>query len=219
MNRRRFLTACGALPYVSACGSQMAVVHSIGSAFEQTYGNKSAFDTAYALNLPYASVAVRQNNAPRALLVLGKTEGGEHHWISADRGVLVTRRGRLVQTVGLRQDLRQTQMIDPDFLGQPPTPGMNIRLRRQIDLMPGNSFGMLVEADVEVLGEEAVELLSSQRTLVKCRERCYSRQLDWRCENFFWMDPNDSQVWRSRQQSAPAAPELEIELVKPAAKA
>lgn len=217
MDRRRFLTACSTLPFFSACGSQGIVANNLNAAFEQAYGNKSAFDPVYALNLPYASLAVWQDNAPRALLVLGKTEGGDHHWLSADRGVLVTRRGRVVQTVGLRQDLRKMQLIDPDFLGRVPVPELAERRRRQIDLMPGNRFGVLVEVDLEVLGEESVELISGSRRLVKLRERNYAPLLDWHCENIFWLDRQTAYVWRSRQQPAPGAPVLDIEVVKPAA--
>lgn len=216
MDRRLFLLGLGALSGLTACGSRSGVGRNVGIALERAFGNPSAFDPAYVSTLPYASLAVSQANAARALLVLAKVEGEDLHWVSADRSVLVTRHGRLVQTVGLIQDLQHSRFVDPDFFGRTGLEGAGEVRRRQLDLMPGHRYAVMVTSEVAEVGREVLETLAGPLKTVVWRERCRAPQLDWSFENLFWVDEVAGQVWRSRQHVAPGGQLLDIQVMKPA---
>ena len=114
MNRRNFFTAASALLAANACSNNVAL-KTAGSIFETSFGNGSAFDPDYPDKLPHASIAVRQKGRQRSLLILGRVSGDELHWVSADRGILITRHGRLIRTVGFTDDLGKTDFVKPDY--------------------------------------------------------------------------------------------------------
>jgi hypothetical protein len=165
--------------------------------------------------IPYATLRAKIGKGQRALLVLNRYDGSDLHWVSADRVALTTRRGRLVKTAGMPVDLRYTQ-----FIGGDPVAGGLVGMKRPttwtrlIDLDPGAHYGVPVEATLEPLGEERIEILELTYDTVKVRERNYAALLDWEFENQFWAETSSGVVWRSLQHIAPELPPIEIELLK-----
>lgn len=213
MQRRHFLSFVTASSVLAAC-SNSAAFKTINSAYDMSFGNKPSFDPSYPDQLPYASIAVSMKNLPKALLVLGKVEGDEMHWFSGDRGVFVTRFGRLIRTVGMAENITKTDFSSPDFFENATRAKTEASLSRIIDLSPGNRYGIKVDSKLKELGKETITIGTKTRETTHFEEYCYAPLLSWRCTNHYWVGES-SQVWRSIQQASPAGQSITIELTKP----
>ena len=168
--------------------------------------------------LPYATMTARIGKGPPSLLVLARIERQDLHWVSGDRAILVTRGGRLVKTFGLPENLKETK-----GLGQDPVNGQlhllerQIAFRRLIDIDAGRQYGMPIDSDFDVLGEQRIRILELDFDTILVRERNSSRTLNWNFDNHYWVDPGDGFVWRSSQTITRNLPPLEFEILKPAA--
>ncbi|MFZ4534793.1 YjbF family lipoprotein [Propionivibrio sp.] len=213
MNRRHFLGLLASSAALTACTNNNTL-KSLSSAYEISFGNKSAFDPSYPEQLPYASISVGIKNMSRALLVLGKVDGDELHWISADRSVLVTRHGRLVKTVGFKENLIKTDFPGPDFFENWSGNEKPTQANRIIDLTPGNRYGIQVIASLKTIGKETISIGSKTYQTTRFEENCFAPTLSWTFSNSYWVDDN-GRVWRSTQQASPASPLITIEVTKP----
>ena len=116
MNRRNLLALLATSLSTVACSNNLAL-KTAGTIIESSLGNGSAFEPDYPDKLPYATIAVRQKGRPRSLLILGRVSGDELQWVSADRGMLITRHGRLIRTVGFTDNLSKTDFVNSDYFG------------------------------------------------------------------------------------------------------
>lgn len=215
MQRRNFLGLVTASAVLGGCANSVAG-RTLATAFETSFGDASSFDPDYPDKLPYASMAVSIRNSRKALLVLAKVDQGELHWMSADRGVFVTRNGRLVRTVGMPENLVGTEFLGADFFEEPGVPSTSSPPRKRlIDIAPGNRFGMVVEASLSLGPKEVITINKHQYETVRLMERCVVPQLSWEFQNVYWVD-GKGMVWKSVQRTVPGAPAIEMEVTKPA---
>ena len=168
--------------------------------------------------LPYASMRAKIGKGPRSLLILARYAGSDLHWISADRMLFATRRGRLVKTAGILANLKDTRFIGTD----PVARGLHrlegpVDARRIIDIDRGYAFNITVTASLEPVRHERIEILGLSFDTVMVRERNVAELLDWRFENTFWADRETGFVWKSVQHFVDGMPPLEYEILKPAA--
>ena len=206
MQRRDFISLIGMTALTSGC-SNSAAFKTINSAFDSSFGNPSSFDPDYPDRLPYASIAVKTGNSPKALLVLGKSEADELHWQSADKALLVTQNGILVRTAGFRENLIRTTHIDSTKLSSG-------KRQRIIDLSPSRHYG--VRIDLELVATRTEEIQIGHRTYITSRYSEYgtSKLLRWNFVNEYWQDESGF-IWRSTQYFHPQHPPLTIEITKP----
>jgi hypothetical protein len=167
--------------------------------------------------LPYASIRAKIGRSGRVIMVLGRYDGPDLHWISADLVALVTRGGRLVKSAGLPENIKNTQFIDDD----PVESGLNrltesVLLRRTIDMEFENNYGMVVVSRIEPAGQESITILDRNYSTSVYREHNIVEALNWEFVNYFWIDPATGFVWKSRQHLTPSLPPVEIEILKPA---
>ena len=147
------------------------------------------------------------------MLVLGRYDGHDRHWISADRAVLVTRNGRLVRTFGIGVDLRETLGLesDPVATGTFTFDGTH---QRAVDAGLPLQYGITLESTFEVIGRRNIEILGARFDTLLVRERNAARTMRWVFDNEFWFDFQSGFVWKSTQHFAPDVPPVEIEIYK-----
>lgn len=215
--RRYFLLGTsGALLAGTLAGcSNSPVAKSFNVWAEQQFGS-DRFTREQVDKIPYATMAAGIGTLPRAMLVLGRVEGKELHWFSADRGILVTRHGRLIKTVGLTEgNLAATISIDEDPLGlsfeYSKTPR---RWRRLIDILPSRQMGIFLEAEWLPEGEERIATLHGERDAVRIREINRASHAGWQIENIFWLDKATGKPLVTRQQVVPGGPAIRTEILK-----
>ena len=205
---------------LSGCGSSgsdyslyyQAVRQSISASF----GGNTNVTKDQAAAIPYASIGYRVNDGPEQLLVLATDSGEEQLWTSAAHVVIVTRGGRIVRTVGLTQDVSavtpqkgQQLLIPTDVAGQSLT---SVRLE---DFAGIPAYGAAVKCTAQPRGLETIVILGRGITTRKVDEACHSDLLDWSFTDSYWVDPQNSLVWRSIQHVSPKGEKVEIETLRP----
>ena len=170
--------------------------------------------------IPYASIAVRFSDYAQSLLILGRYDGDDLHWISTEREVLVTRHGRLVKTYGLPDDSRETRFMTYDPVGKPiAAAAPETACLRTIDLEPRHVDGIVIRSRFENAGRETLTILDATLPTEMWIESNIAPDLDWSFTNRFWVDEKSGYVWKSLQYLSPRLPPLEIIVYRPAAHA
>ena len=120
--------------------------------------------------------AVRLGDGPQRLLVLGRYDGEMLDWISAEREVIVTRRGRVVRTYGLPEDLKETVFLTADPVGRPSgAVAGSQECLRALDLEPGHRDGVVVSLRFEKLRDETLDILGERVVTELWQERGTAR--------------------------------------------
>jgi hypothetical protein len=159
----------------------------------------------------YASIAVRMGEGAQALLILGRFEGDELNWISAEREVIVTRMGRVVKTFGLPEDVRTTIFLTADPLGRPAADLAAMPdCVRTLDFEPRHRDGVLARSRFYKVGDEDLTILGERHATELWEERGTAPGLQWEFVNRYWIETATGFVWKSRQAAAPGIPPLEI---------
>jgi len=208
--RRLFLTGAATL-LCESCGDTWVknVPQAARAAFFK--GDDLSLTRADVMRIPYASIAVRFEDLPQALLVLGRTDGADLHWISNTREVIVTRRGRLVKTYGMPDDLKDTRFLTNDPVGEPiaaltPDPTCT----RMIDIEPRHIDGIVIRSRFENAGSEELTILEAKLPTEIWIESNDAPDLGWSFTNRYWVDARSGFVWKSRQYLSPRLPPLEM---------
>lgn len=214
--RRRLLGGglLTALTGLSACSS--TPLGKTMNTFWAEQGNADLFAPEQVQRLPYATLAVKLGDRPRAMMVLMRAEGEDLHWVSADKSVLVTRHGRLVKTVGLAAgNLAGTRMLDSDPLSLPETWSRPCQWRRTVDLLPARLYGLLLVSDWQPEGTEQIRTFHGPREALRVRETTRTTDGRWSMTSRFWLDIQGAAVLASQQQLMPDTPVLGLEPLKP----
>jgi hypothetical protein len=157
----------------------------------------------------------RIGKGPQSLVILYQQQKEVLSWIAADRTVMVTRHGRILQTGGLEKGIAATFFVEPD-----PLPGIAARgsaaVHRMIDLPYRQQFSVLVTGTLQPEGNETVTILDRTFTTVRYREKITARQIDWEAENLFWIDQSTGTTIKTRQYLTPDLPVIETALTKSA---
>ena len=166
---------------------------------------------------PYAAIRARMGRSGQVIMILGRIDGPDLHWISADHVAIATRRGRVVETAGLPENLVHTM-----FSGADPITAVAhrwdtpVKLRRMIDIEPGTHYGVTVISTIERIAVEHIEILDFSYETNVLRESAYAAELDWSYDNYYWVDAKTGFVWKSIQHIAPSLVPFQFEILKPA---
>jgi hypothetical protein len=216
-SRRRLIAGVAALS-LSSCGGPNQVFGEAGQTLRNVvFGPpETPIPRATVAKLPYASITAKVGDLPRGLMLLGRMAGQDLHWVSSNRVALITRRGRLVKTVGMPQDLRDMRMLGEDPLAQGPHRlNQPVSYARALNLERPEYYELLVDSVLTPVGPRRITILEIEFDTVLLTERNSARTINWRFENQFWVDPEDGFVWKSAQHIGREVPVLNIEVTKP----
>lgn len=161
-------------------------------------------------NIPYASMLVKIGNGPTALMILESISGEEYTWVSADGVFLVTKDGRITQTFGLPNNLREIFSMFTDW---------NETLNQEKKITSYYSFSnpkldnLKVISAFSIKQDQIVELMFGPKDLDLITEVIESDEVGWSKVNKYWID-RDDYVWKSIQYVSPRLPEFYLEVTK-----
>ncbi|HXG29835.1 MAG TPA: YjbF family lipoprotein [Nevskiales bacterium] len=162
-----------------------------------------------ALRVPCIGVTVGET-LPGVMFLTRYEADHALRWESSNRISLVTRRGRIVATHGLRRDLAATRFATEDPLLESAPPA-RAGLTRQVDLVPGDHRDVVYRSTLEAVGEEFVTVLERTHRTVRITEVLTVRRWQWRALNTYWLEPDSGTVIRSIQHLAPDSPPIVID--------
>ncbi len=168
-----------------------------------------------AAAIPYASMGLQLGSGPEALLVLGAATPEQRDWYAGDQIVVITRLGRVIQTVGLPYDLGGAHPLpanSPAGNAGAATAGSSVLVADFPDL---GIFGARINCEEKTMGMEAVEILGADISVRHDVEHCIADTMDWQFDNDFWRDPQTGYVWRSLQHIHPKSPPVILEVFRP----
>lgn len=155
---------------------------------------------------PYTALYVNQEGSPQSLVVLGYIDGEDdaanYSWVSADNETLVTRRGRVVRTLDLHNNLLATSDLASDPLRCIVTrPDECLRTwQRDLDFeVDGRRFTRQASSVFKVEGETTLQLPAGEAEVTHVREIVDIALSDASFENEFWIE-EDGHVVKSRQR-------------------
>ncbi|MFL4469155.1 YjbF family lipoprotein [Tateyamaria armeniaca] len=132
-------------------------------------------------------------------------------WRSADGSQLVFREGVLIATRGLGNDIGSTQATSMIKLLTLRTPSAGLH---QIYVVTGENGTERVDlaCDMTVVGPETLEIVQRLIKTLRLRAECAagSNAVTYN----FWVDPEDSTVWQSRQWAGPSLGYMKTRLLK-----
>lgn len=148
-----------------------------------------------------------------AVLILGNVDGRRQLWYGNDGGVVVLQDGRVVQTIGLPQNLDGSRV--PDTQDPFHTGLQTLRspqgYAREDDWSPGYRYGIKVVAELTPSGNADIDILGTQHHVLLVTEKVTAKAAGFRATNRYWIDPTDGFVWMSEQQVMPG---LTLKLVQ-----
>ncbi len=216
---RRHILAAGAALVTAGCFDNPVLENATAALKFAAFGAESQpLRRADVAKLPYASMTAKVGKGPSGFLILAYAERDDRHWFAGGGQAVVTRHGRVVKTVGLPRNLRQTTAHAADPLAGPTHQvARGTRFRREVDYEADERFVLPIESTFERIGPRKITILEIEFDTVLIRERNRARLMNWEFENLYWVDAIDGYVWKSRQHISPDFAALETEVLKPPA--
>lgn len=205
VRRRHFasLVACCLLPMLAGCNEvSRSAVDTVRLAWR---GPPPLHLTAEQVAAkPYYQLQATDGRN-EALLILGNVDGQRQLWYGKDGVVVVLAHGRVVQTIGLEQNLdnsRISSAADP-FVSGLQTLSAPITYTREDDWSRGYRYGIPVRATLSPTGMADIDILGTSHHVLLITEQLVSEVAGYRAVNRYWVDPQDGFVWKSEQHVLP----------------
>ncbi|HFP9402804.1 TPA: YjbF family lipoprotein [Raoultella planticola] len=166
-----------------------------------------------SLPAPYGSIYLRLPQVPR-LYVAGYHQDGLDYWVTSDQVVFVTQNGRLVKSLGYRDNLLSTSNLQQDPLrrGKDLQDGASwTRVVRWTE--QGNPLSSVLTSRFSRQGNETLTLAGKKVACQVWQEEVSLQATGASWQNTFWVDASTGQV-RQSQQTLGAVLPVEITLLK-----
>lgn len=169
--------------------------------------------------IPFATIALRSGDAPRAFIVPVADNGGYLNYQDVARRGIVMLGGLVTGTHGFGYDLDSVRhavndpIVVPTPLAQWPVElarNYSFTLRGQLD------YEIAVQCSVERGAREIVEIVERAFEVVRVVETCVNPQR--RFVNTYWVDPGSGFIWKSEQWVGPRIPPMTVEIIRPYAR-
>lgn len=164
--------------------------------------------------IPYASAKLKIGKGPAGLVILESIENNQYTWVSADKVFVVVKKGRIIRTLGLSNNLTSFESSNQTFKE------LIVENEPTLDYFTYYSYDkpLLVDLKMQVhlskKGIQSVTILGEVKNLILIEEEISNDYIKWRAKNQFWVDPKDFFVWKSVQHISPKLPEFIFEVTK-----
>lgn len=168
-------------------------------------------------NLPYASLYLRVNGGQRIFVVLGFDENGQQKWITRDQAMIVTQHGRVVKTLGLRDNLIEVGNLAQDPLTAPLQLTEGASWTRSVSWSESGRFRAGTAVSHFARLNDQVLTLAGNTVACRVWQETVSIPAEGKSwTNTFWIDTTTGQVRQSQQVLSGDNFSLETTILKPA---
>lgn len=170
-----------------------------------------------AASIPHATMGIRLGGGSEILTVLAIYEPGQL-WVAGTQLSIVTRRARIVQTVGLEHDL--TKLIpdgDQPLLPLAVANGQAVHTKWLLYIADLGIFSAPMECDARPVRPEAVSILGKSIETERVEETCNTPSIGWTFTNVYWISQTSGLIWMSVQNIHPKMDAITTEFLRPPA--
>ena len=143
-------------------------------------------------------------------MILENINNEDYLWVSADGVYLITNNGKIIQTYGLINNLKEK--LSP-ILNWDEDLYENKEFVSYYSYNPPALNNLKVISTFTFKGKEKIDLMFSDKNLNLIEEKITSNEIGWNETNLYWVDENNF-VWKSVQNISPKLPEIYIEVTK-----
>jgi len=162
--------------------------------------------------ISFASSVLKIGKGAPGLIILESIQNKEEVWVSSDKVYLVLRKGKIVKTSGLDNnliDLKTSKIDFSDLIGKEDK--LNLTFYYSFENPDLNN--LKVNAEISYAGLEEVFIFEKKYSLHQITERISNSYIGWEAENKYWID-GKGYVWKSKQYISPKLPEFSLEVTK-----
>lgn len=139
-----------------------------------------------------------------AILILGNVDGNREYWYGANGVALVLEHGRIVQTIGLPENLDRSVANGPDpFAAGLHTMRSPSSYERIDDRSPGYRYGLIAHVALTPAGDADINILGTHHHVLLINEHASTPATHESVHNRYWVDPTDGFIWMSEQEATP----------------
>ena len=164
--------------------------------------------------IPYASALLKIGKGSNGLIILESINSDSYIWVSKDNVYLEIKDGRIVQTVGLFNNLTNLTLPNQSFekVLNDPKAVMNHLSYFSYD----QPYLLDLEVKISIVnkGLQEIEILGEVKSLILIEESISNDEIRWNAKNLFWVDPKDYFVWKSVQHISPKLPSFTLQITK-----
>lgn len=166
-------------------------------------------------NLSSPSAYVRIDDQLQIVMVLGAFENGEEKWVSQDRTLMVLRRGRVVKTLGWKDNLLSVSNLEQDPLADPRRLVDGARWSHLLSWTENNQVRSgYAESVFHRLEDKPLVIGGKSQNYHVIEETVNIDDLGKSWVNRFWLDPQTGTVVKSVQSMGADYFPIEITLLK-----
>ena len=164
-------------------------------------------------NIPYASSLIAIGIGPSGLMILESKQEGRSVWVTADGVYLVLKKGKIIETKGLPNNL--TNMLLPSYFQKEGLQTINQKdtLTYYYSYDEPELTDLEVKASYQNMGLKKVSILEKDMELTLIHEKISNEYIGWNVLNKYWLDKKGF-VWKSQQYISPLVPIIHYEITK-----
>ena len=171
--------------------------------------DQAQIDPNLIYKIPYASSIVRIGNGPNGLLILESKNKDNEIWVSKDNIYLNLKRGRIVATNGLINNL--SNGIYPKSINDITKVNNDITFKYYFSFDKPKLTNLEIKAKFTKIGFEEVDLFDRKEKLLRIDENIQNSTIGWNAINKYWID-KEGFIWKSEQNVSPKLPKIYIEI-------
>lgn len=166
-------------------------------------------------SLSKPSAYVRIDGQQQIVMVLGAFENGEEKWVSQDRTLMTLRNGRVVKTLGWKDNLLSVSNLEQDPLADPQHLVDGARWSYLLSWTEDNQVRSgYAESVFHRLADKSLVIGGKSQTYHVIEETVNVDGLGKSWVNSFWLDPQTGRVVKSEQSMGADFFPIEILLLK-----
>ena len=211
--------ALGAL-FVSCLSSCSGTYHAYADMLKMGFaeGKDIALTYGEITDTRYDLIYVGINDRPRVTMALMFIEQGQLKWISSDSAMLITENGRIIRTLGMKNDLLSLTNIDADPVKNLSAVNKLSSWIRLADWQQGE-FGYELQSGFRVIPNQTLSYFGHSFNVTKVIESVnYAVEpnfvrLDNSWQNVYWYDADTKLLLKTVQQLSPFSEQYELTFI------
>jgi len=162
------------------------------------------------IDKPVVVITVEKSGGSGAMVMIRENDGAQTYFTS-DRTSLTLRRGMVIATRGLGEDLMFTDAFATSVALRTGGGGDLPRTHRYLD-GENHTLAMSFTCSLVKTGSEGVEILGRKHQTRHFRESCANETVNF--VNEYWVSASNGQIWQSRQWVGPETGVLLVQVVQ-----